>query len=329
MTTARILITGATGFTGGHLCQRFATEGYHVRALVRDHDRGAEMRRWGVETVLGDLRDRQSVERAMGGVNVVYHVAALFRPENLSRREMWEVNVQGTQYMLDAAVQAGVERFVHCSTVGVHGDVQHPPANERAPYRPGDYYQASKTDAEKLVLEYGARGQLPIVVFRPGGIYGPRDLRFLKLFKAIKRRRFVMLGSGKVLYQLIYIDDLINGIVLCGTEAHALGNVYILTGQEAVSLNHLAQTIADVLAVAPPRLHFPVTPVYVAGMICETICKPLGVNPPLYRRRVDFFRKTRSFDVSKAMRELGFKPRIDLQTGLSLTARWYQKEHLL
>jgi nucleoside-diphosphate-sugar epimerase len=329
MTMERVLVTGATGFTGGHLCRRLARDGYPVRALVRDRGREAELRCAGIEPVLGDLRDPKSLERAAQGVDVVYHVAALFRQENVSRKAMCETNVEGTRNMLDAAVKAGVERFVHCSTVGVHGDIKNPPANEEAPYGPGDHYQESKTEAERVVLRYRAERRLPIVVFRPGGIYGPRDLRFLKLFKAIKTRRFVMLGSGEVLYQLIYIDDLIDGILLCGTKPNAIGNIYILTGKEPATLNHVVQVIAEVVSVSPTRLRFPVTPVYVAGFACELICKPFGINPPLYRRRVDFFRKTRSFDISKAKRELGFEPKIDLRTGIGLTATWYRSEGLI
>jgi nucleoside-diphosphate-sugar epimerase len=329
MGTARILVTGGTGFTGSHLCERLAKTGYAVRALVRDPSRGAELSRWGVELVTGDLRDPASLAHAMQGIGVVYHIAALFRPENVSRREMWETNVQGTKNMLDAAVKGGVQRFVHCSTVGVHGDIKHPPANEETPYAPGDYYQESKTEGERVVLAYMAEERLPIVVFRPGGIYGPRDLRFLKLIKAIKTRKFVMLGSGEVIYQMIYIDDLIDGILLCGTSEKAIGNVYILTGEEPVTLNQLVQAIAAVLSVPPPRLRFPVTPVYLAGLICELLCKPLGINPPLYRRRVDFFRKTRCFDISKAKRGLGFAPKTDLQTGIGRTVDWYRQQGYL
>ena len=329
MSAQRILVTGATGFTGSHLCERLATEGYAVRALVRDPNRCTALRSWDVEVVPGELRDTASLQRATEGIEVVYHIAALFRQENVSRQEMWETNMQGTKNILDAAIGAGVQRFVHCSTIGVHGDIKNPPATEETPYGPGDHYQESKTAGERVVLEYMAEDRLPIVVFRPGGIYGPRDLRFLKLIKAIRTRRFVMLGSGDVLYQMIYIDDLVDGIVLCGTSEKVIGNVYILTGDEPVSLNQLVQLIAAVLGVRPPRLRFPVTPFYVAGFLCELVCKPFGINPPIYRRRMDFFRKTRCFDISKAKRELGFKPGTDLQTGMRATAEWYQKEGLL
>jgi nucleoside-diphosphate-sugar epimerase len=93
-----------------------------------------------------------------------------------------------------------------------------------------------------------------------------------------------------------------------------------------VILNQLVRVIAEVLSVPPPRLRFPVTPVYLAGLICELLCKPVGINPPLYRRRVDFFRKTRCFDISKAKRELGFTPKTDLKRGLELTVDWYQQQ---
>jgi nucleoside-diphosphate-sugar epimerase len=297
--------------------------------LVRDPCRASSLKQLGVELAVGDLRNIASVEQAMAGIDIVYHVGAEFRHENLSRSEMRKVNVDGTRNMLDAAVKAGVQRFIHCSTVGVHGDVKDPPANENTPYAPGDVYQQSKTDAERLVVQYANEARLPVVIFRPGGIYGPGDLRFLKLFKAIKNKRFIMLGSGQVLYQVVYIDDLIEGILLCARNENAIGKTYILTGDEPATLNQLVKVIADAVGVRCTRLKLPVMPVYLAGAVCELICKPFGINPPLYRRRVDFFRKTRSFDISKAKTEFGFEPRVDLRNGISRTAAWYRQEGLL
>jgi nucleoside-diphosphate-sugar epimerase len=213
--------------------------------------------------------------------------------------------------------------------VGVHGEIKGGPANEDSPYCSGDAYQESKVKGERIALSYMADERLPMVVFRPGGIYGPGDLRFLKLFKAIKKHRFLMLGSGRVLYQLIYIDDLIDGILSCGTRDQALGRVYILTGEKPVTLDHLVKVIATVLDVSIPRLRVPVAPVYLASALCEFLCRPLGINPPLHRRRIDFFRKSRSFDISRAQRELGFQPKTDLKTGMKLTAAWYRERGYL
>ena len=325
----KALVTGANGFTASHLCKRLVQEGYQTKGLVRDPERCSFLKQDGIELIRGDLRDPRSLNEAASGVDIVYHIAALFRPENVSRKEMWETNVQGTRNLLDAAVKAGVQRFVHCSTVGVHGAIKNPPANEESPYAPGDYYQKSKTEGERVALRYMAEGRLPMVVFRPGAIYGPGDLRFLKLFRAINRQHFIMLGSGKITYHLVYIDDLIDGILLCGTKAKVIGNIFILAGEAPATLNQLVKTIAGTLDVSPPSLSFPVAPVYLAGLLCELVCKPLGVNPPLYRRRVDFFRKNRAFDVSKARTQLGFEPKTDLQTGIRLTAEWYRTSGLL
>lgn len=320
-----VLVTGAAGFTGGHLCKKLVENGYLVRALIRSPNQADGLEKMGAEVSYGDLRDFNSLEKAIRGIDIVYHIGALFRPENVTRKDMFETNVLGTKNILEAAVKGGIQRFVHCSTVGVHGDIKNPPASEETSYGPGDYYQESKTEGEKVVLEYMHAHRLPIVVFRPGGIYGPGDLRFLKLYKAIKSRKFIMLGSGKILYQLIYIDDLVEGILLCGQLEQALGNIYILTGAEPVTLNHLVYTVAEVLGVAPPKFRIPVAPVYWASFVCELIFKPLGLNPPIYRRRIDFFRKTRSFNITKAQKELGFKPIVDLKAGLQLTANWYRE----
>ncbi len=322
----QVLVTGGTGFTGGHLCRRLVSEGYGVRVLVRENSPSQALKALGVELVTGDLDNPTSLTLAVSGIDTVYHLAALFRPENVTRQDFWRTNVEGTRHLIEASVKAGVNRFVHCSTVGVHGEIKNPPAIEETPYAPGDDYQCSKTEGEKVALKYMREGQIPMVIFRPGGIFGPGDLRFLKLFRAIKNRRFLMLGSGEVLYQLIYIDDLVEGILRCGTYDNAPGNVYILTGTEPITLNHFVQEIADVVEAPFPKWRLPVMPVYWLGYLCELICKPFGINPPLYRRRVDFFRKTRSFDTSKARQQLSFIPATELKKALQITADWY-KQH--
>ena len=330
MTTGkRVLVTGATGFTGTHLCRRLIKDGFSVRALIRKSNRGRELRDNRIETILGDIRDRRSLARALEGIDIVYHLAAVYRKENVSRQEMFETHVQGTRSLLDGSIEAGVQRFVHCSTTGVHGHIKKPPANEESPFAPGDHYQQSKAEGERVVLEYMQKSRLPIVVVRPGGIYGSGDLRFLKLFKAIKTGRFAMIGSGEVRNQLVYIDDLIDGMLLCATTERAIGNVYILTGKEPATLNQLVRTIAEVLDVRPTRKRIPFTPVYLAGFVCEMICKPLGIDPPLHRRRVKFFSNMRWFDISKAQADLSFEPKIDLRTGLDRTAKWYQEQGFL
>jgi nucleoside-diphosphate-sugar epimerase len=326
---APVLVTGATGFTGGVLARKLADSGARVAALAREGRDTTTLESAGIGIRRGDLRNPEALAAACRGIDTVYHIAATYRQEGIPRQEFFDVNVGGTLALLAAARDAGVRRFVHCSTVGVQGEIENPPADEEAPFRPGDIYQETKAEAELKAREFFASCAMEGVVFRPVGIYGPGDTRFLKLFKGIARGRFVMIGSGKVLYHLTYVDDLAEGIILCGTHPAAPGRVYTLGGSEYGTLSDLVGRIARVLDRPNPRLRIPVWPVYTAGILCEMVCTPLGIEPPLYRRRVDFFRKDRAFDIGRARAEMGYAPRIGLDEGLARTAAWYRQEGLL
>ena len=336
----RVLVTGATGFTGGHLARALAAQGDYVRALVRpgsdldvpirasdtDTSAGAPESAPGrIDVVRGDLRDADSLTRAADGVEVVYHIAAIYRQAGLHDDEYRAVNASAVRTVIDAAKAGGARRVVHCSTVGVHGDVEHPPANEDAPLRPGDIYQQTKLDGERAARDAARETGVEVVIARPTGIYGPGDRRLLKLFRAVARRRFVILGDGRIFYHLTYIDDLIEGFRLCGTVPAAAGRTYILAGAEVTTLNELTELIAEQAHVSPPRVHLPVWPFWAAGALCEAICSPLGIEPPLYRRRVDFFTKSRAFDISRARAELGYSPNVGLREGIRLTLAEYRR----
>jgi len=318
----RVLITGATGFTGGHLARRLAACGHTVRALVRDADRAGDLAVLGIELVAGDLRDQAAVGRSVAGIDVVYHIAALYRQAGLAPETYGAVNATAARAIVEAAARAGARRVVHCSTVGVHGHVDHPPANEDAPLKPGDVYQATKLEGERLVREAGTRTGIEVTIVRPSGIYGPGDRRLLKLFRGVARRRWITLGRGEIYYHLVYIDDLVEGFCLCGERPAAANRTYILAGAEVVTLNELVALVADVAAVPRPRVHLPVWPFWMAGAVAEAVCAPFGVAPPIYRRRVDFFTKSRAFDTSRARTELGYAPRVGLREGIERTLAW-------
>lgn len=322
----RVLVTGATGFTGGHLARVLVARGQRVRALVRDPARAGALAESGLEIAPGDLRDRSALMDAVRDMDVVYHIAALYREAGLPERDYFAVNATAVGTLIDAAASAGVRRLVHCSTVGVHGDVEHPPADEDAPLRPGDVYQRSKAEGEQVARQAAERTGVEVVIARPSGIYGPGDRRLLKLFRGIARRRFLFLGTGDIFYHLTYVDDLVEGFRRCGETPGAAGRTYILAGGEVTTLTELVEAIAREAGVAPPRLRLPVWPFWIAGALCEAACTPLRIEPPLYRRRVDFFTKSRAFDISRARRELGYAPQVGLADGIRRTLTWYRQQ---
>jgi nucleoside-diphosphate-sugar epimerase len=312
------------------LALKFAAIGYPVRALVRDPTRAAALEEAGVTLVQGDVRDRSSARAAVIGVDTVYHLAAVFRTAGHPNSEYRTVHVEGTRHLVEASAEAGVGRFVHCSTVGVHGSVDRDaPATEEAPFRPGDIYQRTKLEGEQMAVETARRVGLPLTVVRPGPIYGPGDRRFLKMIGGIARGRFLLLGDGTPRFQMVYIDDLTEGFRLAGEVPSAVGRTYIITGDEAPTLTELVNQIAAIAKVRPPPFRLPVWPFYLAGAVCEAICIPLGIEPPIYRRRVKFFTSNRWFDTSKAKRELGFVARVPLAVGIERTLESYRQLHWL
>ena len=321
----RVLITGAAGYTGVALACHLIGGGVGVRGLVRRPSQDSDLARAGAEVVAGDIRERAVVEEALQGVDTVYHLAAVFRKAGVPDSEYHTVHVDATRQLVECSAAAGVRRFVHCSTVGVHGGVGDAPANEDEPFRPGDIYQATKLEGEQVAVATAERLGLPFTVVRPGPIYGPRERRLLKMIGGVARGRFVIVGDGQPRFQMVYIEDLVEGIRLAGESPAAVGRTYIITGDEAPTLEQLVREIADIARVRAPKWRVPVWPVWLAGAVCEAVCVPLGIEPPIFRRRVKFFTNSRWFDTSRARAELGYRPRMPLRRGLSLTLDSYRQ----
>ncbi len=326
----KVLVTGGTGFTGKALVRRLLDEGHAVTAL--DYKEGLktqELRDWGATVVIGSVTDKAVGKQAVEGIDVVQHMAAAFRELDVPESYYDEVNIGGTQIVLDAAKQAGVKRFVYTSTCGVHGNVDNPPAPEDAPIQPGDYYQHTKYMAEPLVLKAHCP-EMPCVILRPAAIYGPGDPeRFFMIFKRVASGKFPMFGNGKTLYHPLYIDNLVDALMLAMEPGKGDGEAYLIADEEYVEIEDLVQRTGKALGVDVKIPHFPVMPLVIVGHICEKVCKPFHITPPIFPRRVDWFRQNRAFQIDKAKRDLGYAPAIGLDEGLKRTAEWYRAEGYL
>lgn len=324
---ARVLVTGATGFTGSVLVRKLAQGGARVRAVARASSNLEPFRDLDIEWVRGDVFDPAVVDAAAADVEYVVHIAAAYREAKLSDRDYRNVHVVSTQLLAERAWKiSGFKRFVHVSTVGVHGHVENPPADETYRFNPGDIYQRTKAEAEIWLHGFAREKGLPYAVIRPAAIYGPGDRRLLKIFRMATKPVFVVLGRSKGLYHLVHVDDLTRGLCLAAVHPNALGEAFICGSPEAVTIEKIGRIVAKALGRDLRVVRLPVWPFYLAGAVCEAVCRPLRIEPPIYRRRVSFFTKDRSFDTRKIRDRLGFRNRHSDEAGLTETALWY-REH--
>jgi nucleoside-diphosphate-sugar epimerase len=251
-------------------------------------------------------------------------VAAAYRQAAVPDTVYRQVHVESTQRLAQAAAQApGFRRFVLVSTIGVHGHIDRPPADETSPFAPGDLYQSTKAEAETWLAAEAPRLGVSHAIVRPCAIYGPGDTRLLKVFRMASRGLFPVLGGGRTLYHLIHVEDLAAIIERAAVHPAAAGEAFIAGAETPVHMDEMVAIIGRTLGRRVRILRLPAAPVFLAADLCEAICRPLGVEPPLYRRRVAFYTKDRAFDTRKLRDRLGYSCQYSNEGGLAMTARWY------
>jgi nucleoside-diphosphate-sugar epimerase len=319
----RVLVTGGGGFIGSHLVDSQLEQGNLVRTVDLHVERLAHVSDHpNLHTVVGDIADPDLAQRSVEEIDIVYHLASAHLDVRLPDTHYRRVNVEGARDLAEAARAAGVQKMVHCSSVGVIGNVEGPPADESSPCHPSNIYEQTKLAGEGTVLEFARETGLALVVARPAWVYGPRCPRTEKLFRAIRKGRFVLFGRGRNLRHPVYVSDVVRGLELCARQDNAAGSVYILAGPSPVTVKALLDSLAEVLQVPPPAIHLPVALGKAAGTILQATCKPLGMRPPFSRRSMDFFLKNNAYDTTKARDELGFRPQVMLHEGLLRTLEW-------
>ncbi len=315
-----VTVTGANGFIGSHLVQDQVARGRKVRAVDMTLSRLQGLRgNPSVELIDADIRDVRRMRQAVTGSEVVFHLASAHLSVTVSEREYYAINRDGSRSLVEICHASRVARFVHCSSVGVHGAIKDPPADEDSACHPDLVYEQSKLEGEKAVRQYAQETGYAVVVVRPVWVYGPGCPRTEKLFRTIKKGRFFFVGDGRALRHCIHISDMVEAFNLCAEHPNAPGNVFIIGDRGAVTVRELVQEMAAIAGVSAPRLSLPVWLVQPTCSVLERAFTFLGMEPPVSERSLKFFTNNTSFDISRARKEIGFVPKVTLPEGLRLT----------
>jgi len=321
-TTSRktIFITGATGLVGSHAAEQAQLRGHRVRALVRGTSDTRWLDQWGVETVVGDMEDIEALRAGVAGADWVFNCAAKVGDWG-TLAEFRRLNVDALRSLLEAAVLARLERFVHVSSLGVYEGRDHFGTDETVPPAATslDAYTRSKTESEALVLEYHRQRGLPAAIIRPGFIYGERDRTVLpKLLLNLRRGSFVYFGSGQQVLNCIYVKNLVHGIFLAAENPAAVGDVFNLTDGQPVTRVQFVGRVAELAGLRPPTLHIPRRLAKVLAGLVEGIAKWRGAKAPpiINRARYKFLALNLDFSIDKARRVLGYQPPFTFEQGI-------------
>lgn len=321
----RVLVTGATGFTGSVLVRHLCASGVAVRAIARESSDLTPLKDLDVEWFRGEVFDPAVIAEAACGVSYIFHVAAAFREARYDDEHYRKVHVTSTQLLVEAARHnPDFKRFIHVSTMGVHGHIPNPPGNEQSPFSPGDIYQVTKLEAEEWLRAFAKEHAFPMTIIRPCAIFGPDDRRLLKVFRMALKPVFVVLGYGKCLYHLIHVEDLARILLTAATHPNAEGEAFLAGNTEAIPLTEMGRIIATEEGRPLRVVRLPVTPVFWLADLCEWVFKRIGKEPPLHRRRVAFFTKDRSFDTTKLQQKLEYEHLYDNRNGLVNTFHAYR-----
>lgn len=329
----KILITGGTGFTGSHLVKHVLRLGH--QAVVLDNQEGLmldELRKLGADVIIGSVTDEPTLRKAIEGCNAVYHLAAAFRKINLPKSVYFETNATAMRTLLSLCRELGVKKVVYCSTQGVHGNIAslpQEPGDENSPIKPEDYYQFTKYKGEEVAQEFIHEG-MDITILRPTALYGPGDPgRFLMLFKQVKKGWFPFFGNGEAFYHPVYVQNFCDSFTLATERAESKGQTYIIADAEYFHIKDIVAKIARIMGVKCRMIYLPFYPMYWASFVVAGIWKLLPGEPPLFPRRVDWYRQNRGFRIDKARRELGYEPAVGLDEGLEITYTWYKENKFL
>jgi nucleoside-diphosphate-sugar epimerase len=321
----KVLVTGATGFIGRHLVERLIAAGEPVKAFVRPAANAAWLDALGVEVVRGDIGDADAVERAADMCKIVFHLAAKTESLGLlSRHEVQVANIQGAENVTRAALRAGVERLVFCSSVAVYGRIaKNRLIDEQTEAAPDSPYGESKVLGEQVVQSARQRDGLPVVVARISTVWGPGTTSWLGVFRSIASGQFRLIGKGTNYHHIADVSDVVEGLLLCGSVKGVEGRTYILAGSESVQLRRLVEMIGEEVGTTRFLANLPEAPLHVYRVLDRMAVALIGRKLPR-ADRLAMFLGDRTFDIARSRQELGYVPRIGTNDTIHRMAEWFR-----
>ena len=331
MNNRTCLITGAGGLVGSSLAEACVKRGYKVKALIRSGSDGSFLEKLGVEVVRGDLQDKSLPIEATQGVDTVFHCAAKVGDWG-SVDSYRQVNVEGLRKLLDSLNPAQLYKFVHFSSLGVYEARHHYQTDESTPPpdQHFDGYTQSKMESEKLALQYHKDKGYPIVVLRPGFIYGPRDRTVLpRLMEKLKTKEVKYIGSSSYAMNNIFVGNLVQAAFLALDNSNAVGQVFNLTDGEKVSKKRFITTIAKGMNLPTP--FFLPVPLWLVRLIASSMEKKALKRgaleaPKITKANIKFLGLNLDFSIEKAKRILGYAPAKTFDEGMAETLNWYKNK---
>jgi len=330
-----ILVTGATGFIGSHLAEKLLENEKKIKVLARDKNNLGSIEdfdkkvRNKIEIIEGDLLNKDSLVKALRGVNKVFHLAAIARPMNVPRQLNFDINVKGTQNLLEACKENKVKKFVHVSTMSVFGFSRDKKSlNENSPKLPVSDYGESKKQGEELVLKFCKKNKINTVIIRPPMVFGPRDFQFLKLFRLINTGFFPLLRKGEAKIEFCYVENLVNGIILADKKGKNL-EAYNFTDGKTYRIKEVFGEIAKAENKKLFPFSIPVWVVKISGLGMEKVYSLFGKKAPFNSGTSEWMSNDNIIDINKAKKELGYKRIIPLEKSIPKTVKWYRKKNLL
>jgi len=328
----RYLITGATGFLGGHVAEACAARGLPVVTIARPGSDTKLLDRLGATIRRGDITDAGVVQQAVDGADVVVHCAAKVGDAG-PVEDYRGVNVEALRGLLDTCKGRPLHRFVHMSSLGVYEARHHHGTDEREPLpaQHMDGYTQSKVEAEQLALAYQREHGVPVVVLRPGFVYGPRDRNVLpKLIQRMATSKIHYLGGDRRALNTIYIGNLVDAVFLAAEQPWAVGQVYNLTDGEFVSKRRFIEAVAEAMGFKKPKQ---LLPRWLAGILVRLVERRVRRAGPngktvLTPAQFKFLLLNLDFSIEKAKRELGYRPRVGFDEGMRQTMAWYKDRGL-